>query len=172
MLNKNVIIVLVISALLIFYNFQLSIKQKEINELQEQNFKLDEKIKSLIKLNGNKIQVIYKDREKIKYIIKYLPPESSIEIITDDDGDIDIKYRWAGVGIWPFLGVGYSDEIRPIFGARFLYISRFGVGALTTFNGISIFADVRTDLRMFQNSSFGIFYDNNKNLGLSIHTFF
>lgn len=172
MLNKNVIIILIIAALLLFYNFQLSLKQKEIDKLQAENFKLDEKVKSLIKLNGNKIQIVYKDREKIKYIIKYLPPESPVDIITNDDGNIDVKYNWWGIGAWPFLGVGYSDKIHPILGARFIYVDRFGLGALTTFNGVSIFADVRTDLKMFQNSSFGIFYDNNKNLGIGVHTFF
>jgi len=169
---KNILIFLLLSALVII-QFITHSKDLQIQQLSTENFQLNNKLKSLVKINDNKIQIVYRYKDSIKYIDRFIPPESNnTTITTDNNGKVDLKYSWYGAGFWPFLGVGYSDKVHPLLGARFIYVDRFGLGALTTFEGMSLFIDVRTDWKLFENSSFGLFTNSKKQMGLSVHTFF
>ncbi len=168
---KNIIIIILLSALMIIQIIS-NLKENKIQKLQSENFQLNDKLQSIIKIQNNKIKIIYKDKEKIKYVNIYVPPESpSTTITTDNDGKISIDYSKFGAGLYPFVGLGYTNKVKPILGTRLIYWNRFGFGVSTTFDGVSLFGDVRTDLQFLKNSSLGLFYDNNKNLGVGVHTF-
>jgi hypothetical protein len=167
---KNILIVLLCIGFLVNF-FIIKQKEKELGKIQAENVKLNEKIKSLIKIDVNRIQIIYKDRDIVKYLNIYVPPEGGATITTDDNDQIKIDYKKFGFGVYPFLGLGFSNSLKPLVGARLFYFSRYGVGVLTTLDGVSLFADVRTDIGWLKNSSFGIF-GNKDTLGVGMHTFF
>ena len=174
---KNYLIIILLCALAVF---QITARNKDsqIQKLQVQNLQLNDKLKSVVQIHGNQVQIVYKEgkpgknTEIIKYINTYIPPESNnTTISTDDNGKVTIDYSKYGAGFYPFIGLGYSDSLRPLVGARLLYWNRYGLGISTGFTGLNVFADVRTDWELFKNSSFGLFYGTDKNLGVSIHTF-
>jgi hypothetical protein len=174
---KNLVIILLLGCLVIF-QFITHQKDAALQKLQSENLQLNEKIKSIIQIQGNQVKIVYKEgkpgknTETIKYVNVYIPHESPhTTITTDTDGHVTVDTQKYGTGFWPFIGLGYSNKLKPMLGARLAYYERWGVGLSTGFDGLALFSDVRTDWDLFKNSSFGLFYDTNKNLGVSIHTF-
>jgi hypothetical protein len=153
--------------------FSIKSKDNQINQQVIENFKLNEKLQSMATVTGNKIQIVYRDKDVIHYVNTYIPPEGNhTTITTDNNGQVNIKYDKYGVGLFPFLGVGYTGEIVPLVGARLVYFDRYGIGLSASDKSLNMFMDIRTDWSLFQNSSFGIFYNTKKDFGISAHTFF
>ena len=174
MLNKFYTVIIVF-LLLVMGGMFFSIKSKDnqINQQAIENFKLNEKLQSMVTINGNKIQIVYRDRDVIHYVNTYIPPEGNhTTITTDTNGQVSLKYDKYGFGFYPFLGVGYNGEVVPLVGARLVYFDRYGLGLSAIPTAVNMFLDVRTDWPLFKNSSFGIFYNTKKELGVSCHVFF
>lgn len=162
-----------ISLLVICGNlFLLKQKDKQIEKLEKENFTLNENLKGKININQNDVKIIYRDKEKIVYKKVYIPPESQNNSITiDQDDKVKINYDKYGFTFIPFIGLAYSNKLQPEIGVRLIYYDRWGINLNIKEGSFGIGVDRRINYGIINNSAIGLFIDNNKNFGISIHTF-
>lgn len=181
----NKVYAVVIAILLVvcgMFYFQIRSKDKQIDKLNVENFTLNEKLQAQVKITNGKVQIVYKDKEKIRYQDKivekiiekkvYLPPENKDTIITvDRDGKVDIIYDRYGFTFTPFVGLSYSGKFAPELGARFFYFDRWGTGLSASVHNIRWFIDYRIDFEWTKNTSVGVFTSSDKESGFVVHCF-
>jgi septum formation topological specificity factor MinE len=176
-MNK-VLIVLLIVISFISWN-SLEIKQSEIDELIKENFTLNDKLKSQVTITNDRVKVVYKvidkvtQKEVVKYINKYIPPESKdLKINTDKNNKIEVIYDRYGFIFLPYVGICFDSDINPEIGMRILYYDRFGLGLSARKNGLGIGFDYRINYGIINNSAIGLYYNiNDKAIGVDLHTF-
>lgn len=150
-MNKWLVYLLII--LIIAFFIQGGVKNHEISELQGQNFALNSKLQQQIIIANGKVEIRYRDREKIVYKTRYIPVESpNTTISTGTDGKITVTGDTYGSCFAPWIGITYKDQISPILGTRLLYWNRFGVSPYIGNNilGLGI------DYRLYSNMAIGI----------------
>jgi hypothetical protein len=78
MIKEKIITVFMILLVLgnLFFYFKNKSIDQELVKYKIENLKLDEKVKQLIQFSHNSVQVVYRDRDVIKYVNVYIPPES------------------------------------------------------------------------------------------------
>lgn len=174
MLNKiKTVLIFILIAVSAFYVIQYKNLNTSIIKLKEENGTLDEKYKALVKIKGSKVEYIYRDKDRIVTVIKYLPPEGSAQINTNSDGSQTVDIQNKGFTFKPQIAVGYHGVIDPQLAARLVYWDRYGAGIGLGVSGVNIFADRRISdfVPFMDNTTLGI-YTNFKGVGLKISTFF
>jgi len=152
--------------------FTIKTGDAALMQAQVDNFKLSDKLKAMVSVTGNTVKIMYKDKEVIKYVNTYVPPENTnVTVTTDTNDHIVVNYSRTGVGFYPLLGFCYDNGLNGLIGARLVYFDRFGAGVSISPNATNLFLDSRLDLPMFKNSSVGLFYNSLRSFGVSYHVF-
>ena len=153
--------------------FNLKAKDAEIGRLVTENFTLSERLKAQIQITNGKYKIVYRDKEVVKYVNVFVPPENTTTYIyVDNDDQVNIEYKKFDFTFTPFVGVSYSGELSPEIGARLFYFDRWGTGISLSPKNVRAFVDYRPDLSFMKNSSVGVFISNDQEVGANIHTFF
>jgi len=169
-MNKVLTSLIIIISIISF--FALKQKDAEIEKLTQENFTLNESLKSSIKIDNNKVKILYRNKEKIVYKNIYIPPENqNTTITTDKDDKINIIYKKYGTTFMPFIGITYNNKFKSEIGARLFYFNRFGTNISLKEKAASFGLDYRINYGIINNSAIGIFIDSDKKYGLSFHTF-
>jgi len=170
-MNKYIIIALV--CFLTFFIVQNKLNKDKLDTLMLENRTLSDQLQASISINNGKVTILYRDREKIKYVDRYLPPEGDGTINIGTDGTIEVNVKDKGFTFLPQLGLGVASSVHPQVAARLAYWNRYGLGLGLSSDGVNLFFDRRVDdfIPFMNNSTIGVYIDRN-NTGLKLSTFF
>jgi hypothetical protein len=135
--------------------WQVKTAKDEAWKLTCDNFKLNQDLQQQIVIANGKVKVLYRDKEVIKYKIRYIPIEApNTTITTDTSGKVNISGDWYGLTFFPWLGI--STPLSPTLGARIAYFDRYGISIMANEQLIGVGIDSRINYGFIQNSAFGL----------------
>jgi len=170
-MNKIIFIILI--SIIGYLGFCNYINNKKIDKLTIENSQLSEDLKMKTVIYKDKIVYQIRENEKIKTVVKYLPPESSATITTDIDGQSSLSIQNKGFTFEPAASFISNSEFLGGLSFRLLFWDRYGAGiGLNSKIRPYIYADRRiSDFIPFaQNTTIGVCYDGD--FGLIISLFF
>ena len=167
----NKIIFIILLSVIGYLGFMNYLNNKKIDKLTIENSKLADDLKMKTVIYKDKVVFQVRENEKIKTVIKYLPPESSATITTNTDGQSSLTIQNKGFTIEPSASFISTSELLGGLSCRFLFWNRYGLGA-----GISsefkpyLYIDRRISdfIPFFQNTSVGVSYDGGVGLIVSV----
>ena len=111
----------------ILWQFWVIYKLNDTNRrLENEKITLNTQLQSAITIEGNKVKIVYRDKERIKVKIIYIRDGKTV-INTDINNDISVQEDWAGFTMKPFIGLQYFTMLSPAIGMKLAYINNFGV---------------------------------------------
>lgn len=138
-MNKILTIIILINVIISVVLYNLYNKQKEIVETYEFGSKLLEKgINKKIKIKGNKVTVLYKDKEIVKEKIVYVPKEGTITIIEKDNGSVETQIKNKGFTLRYGFGIGFQDKLYPQLDLKFYYFNQYSLNTFIYQKGAGI----------------------------------
>jgi len=169
----NKIIFVVLLSIIVYLGFCNYLNTKKIEKLTIENSKLADDLKMKTVIYKDKVIFQVREKEKIKTVIKYLPPESSATITTNTNGQSALIIKNKGFTFKPSASFISTSELLGGLSCRFLFWDRYGLGiGLNSRLRPYIYADRRiSDFVPFaENTAIGVCYDGS--LGLIISLFF
>lgn len=169
----NKIIFIILLFIIGYLGFMNYLNTKKIDKLTIENSKLADDLKMKTVIYKDKVVYQVRENEKIKTVIKYLPPESSATITTNTDGQSALTIRNKGFCFKPSASFISTSEFLGGLSCRFLFWDRYGLGAgLNSKMRPYIYADRRiSDFIPFaENTAIGVCYDGE--FGVIISLFF
>ena len=168
-MNKIIFVILI--SVIGYLGFCNYLNNKKIDKLTIENSQLSEDLKMKTVVYKDKVIYQVRENEKTKTVIKYLPPESSATITTDNQDQTTLNIKTKGFCLFPAVNSIASNTFHFGLGARLFFFDRYGLGV-----GISnelkpyLYIDRRiSDFIPFcQNTAVGISYDGNIGLIISI----
>jgi len=167
----NKIIFIILLSVIGYLGFMNYLNNKKIDKLTIENSKLADDLKMKTVIYKDKVVFQVREKEKIKTVIKYLPPEGSATITTNTDGQSSLSIKNKGFTFKPSASFISTSELLGGLSCRFLFWNRYGLGA-----GISsefkpyLYIDRRISdfIPFFQNTSVGVSYDGGVGLIVSV----
>jgi len=169
----NKIIFVILLSIIVYLGFCNYLNTKKIEKLTIENSKLADDLKMKTVIYKDKVIFQVREKEKIKTVIKYLPPESSATITTNTNGQSALIIKNKGFTFKPSASFISTSELLGGLSCRFLFWDRYGLGiGLNSRLRPYIYADRRiSDFVPFaENTAIGVCYDGS--LGLIISLFF
>lgn len=168
---KNTLILFLICACA-FFSFQYKKLNTQLDDLAIEKGQLADQYKSLLKVKDSKIQYVYRDKDKIITIIKYLPPEGNFNITTTTDNQQVLTVQNKGFTFKPMIGCGFLEQVKPQVSARLGFWDRWGTGLGIGPSGANVYIDRRFAdfIPYIENSTIGLYYNKN-GVGLRLATF-
>ena len=169
----NKIIFIILLSIIGYLGFMNYLNNKKIDKLTIENSKLADDLKMKTVIYKDKVVFQIRENEKIKTVIKYLPPESSATITTNTDGQSSLTIQNKGFTFKPSASFISNSELLGGLSCRFLFWDRYGLGiGLNSKIRPYVYADRRiSDFVPFaENIAIGVCYDGS--LGVIISLFF
>ena len=169
----NKIIFIILLSVIGYLGFMNYLNNKKIDKLTLENNQLSEDLKMKTVVYKDKLVYQVRENEKVKTVIKYLPPESSATITTNTDGQSSLIIKNKGFTFKPSASFISTSELLGGLSCRFLFWDRYGLGiGLNSKIRPYIYADRRiSDFIPFaENTAIGVCYDGS--FGLIISLFF
>lgn len=170
-MNKIIFIILI--SVIGYLGFCNYLNTKKIDKLTIENSKLADDLKMKTVIYKDKVVFQVREKEKIKTVIKYLPPESSAIITTDLNNQSSLVIKNKGFTFKPSASFISTSELLGGLSCRFLFWDRYGLGiGLNSQIRPYIYADRRiSDFVPFaENTAIGVCYDGS--FGLIVSLFF
>lgn len=169
----NKIIFIILLSIIGYLGFCNYLNTKKIDKLTIENSKLADDLKMKTVVYKDKVVFQVRENEKIKTVIKYLPPESSATITTDINNQSALIIKNKGFTFKPSASFILNSELLGGLSCRFLFWDRYGLGiGLNSKIRPYVYADRRiSDFIPFaENTAIGVCY--NGSFGLIISLFF
>ena len=169
----NKIIFIILLSVIGYLGFMNYLNTKKIDKLTIENSKLADDLKMKTVIYKDKVVFQVRENEKIKTVIKYLPPESSATITTNTDGQSSLIIKNKGFTFKPSASFISTSELLGGLSCRLLFWDRYGLGiGLNSKIRPYVYADRRiSDFVPFaENTAIGVCYDGS--FGLIISLFF
>lgn len=139
LIKKIIIWIISINFFISLFFYYLYIVQKELIEKYEfTTSSLEKGIKQKIKISGNKVKILYREKEVVKEKVIYVPKEGSVTVIENNDSEIKVVPKNKGFTLKYGFGVLYDSKFYPSLDLKFLYFKQYSLVTSAYRNGLSL----------------------------------
>ena len=137
-----ILISIIVILTLLYNNYKSGMEYYSIS-----NEMLSKNIKKMVKVNGNTVKIVFRDKDRIVEKIIYKPQEGSVSVSQPIDGsDIKIVVKNKGFTFRPGFGLLYDfNKLNPEIDSKLVFYSRYSSGIFLYRHGAGVFVSRHID---------------------------